>query len=191
MEIKTSETSPIRVDFVEGKSLGLTFAPGKRGAAYLGPYVWQRDLASDLERLKEHYGVDSVVTLLEEHELESLEILALRDEIRGRGMKSHWHPIVDGGVPDEMGPFVATIRTILSALHTGERVVVHCRGGLGRAGTVAACALIALDGVLVSHAIELVREARPGAIENRGQEQFIEEFSEFWARLAKRNNSED
>ena len=40
LQIKTSETSPIRVDFVEGRSLGLTFAPGKRSVSTVGPWQW-------------------------------------------------------------------------------------------------------------------------------------------------------
>jgi hypothetical protein len=45
-------------------------------------------------------------------------------------------------------------------------------GGLGRAGTVAACLLIE-SGVAPSEAIRKVRTARSGAIETREQERYI------------------
>ncbi len=187
LEIKTSETSPIRVDFVAERPLGLTFAPGKKGAAQIGAYVWDRDLATDLQRLRDHYSVDCVVTLLEEHEFKQLEVPDLRDAVRAHGMTSHWFPIPDGGIPDDLGGFVATVRTIVSALRTGSRVVVHCRGGLGRAGTVAACVLVVL-GEDADEAMRLVREARPRAIENERQEGFVAAFETFQDRKAPGNN---
>jgi ADP-ribosyl-[dinitrogen reductase] hydrolase len=54
----------------------------------------------------------------------------------------------------------------------GGRVLVHCRGGLGRAGTVAACLLVEL-GVAPQDAIRRVRAARPNAIETAAQERYI------------------
>lgn len=186
---KTSETSPIRVDFVAGHTLGLTFAPGKKASSLMAPVVWDRDLEADLERLQGHYGVDCLVTLLEEHEFELLRIPALRERVRAHHITSHWFPIPDGGVPRDVGSFMATVRTIVSALRTGERVVVHCRGGLGRAGTVAACVLVALSDD-PEDAIRAVREARPGAIENPQQENFVTEFLQRWTRVAPRNNPE-
>ena len=52
-------------------------------------------------------------------------------------------------------------------------------GGLGRSGTIAACVLAA-RGVEPGRAIELVRAARPGAIENAAQEAFVGQFREAW-----------
>jgi len=54
----------------------------------------------------------------------------------------------------------------------GERVLVHCRGGVGRAGTVAALMLVEC-GESPAIAIQRVRAARPGAIETAGQERWV------------------
>jgi ADP-ribosyl-[dinitrogen reductase] hydrolase len=51
-------------------------------------------------------------------------------------------------------------------------VLVHCRGGLGRARTIAARLLVEL-GMEPVNAIASVRAVRPGAIETREQEKFI------------------
>jgi ADP-ribosyl-[dinitrogen reductase] hydrolase len=51
-------------------------------------------------------------------------------------------------------------------------VLVHCRGGLGRAGTIAARLLVEL-GMEPIKTIASVRAVRPGAIETTEQEKFI------------------
>ncbi len=61
---------------------------------------------------------------------------------------------------------------LISGLSDGSRVLVHCKGGLGRAGTIAALMLVEL-GMTVDEAIRTVRAARPGAIETRAQEAFV------------------
>lgn len=53
-----------------------------------------------------------------------------------------WHfPVPDFGVPDhqQLTDILATIDTAVTA---GERVYLHCRAGIGRTGTVAACWLV-------------------------------------------------
>ena len=50
--------------------------------------------------------------------------------------------------------------------------MVHCRGGLGRAGTIAARLLVEC-GWPAAKAIAAVREVRPGAIETRAQEKYV------------------
>jgi len=57
-------------------------------------------------------------------------------------------------------------------LRAGFDILVHCRGGLGRGGLVAARLLIEL-GSKSDDAIEQVRRARPGAIETREQENYV------------------
>jgi len=52
---------------------------------------------------------------------------------------------------------------------------VHCGAGLGRTGTVLACYLIS-RGLCAEHAIDRVRDARPGAIEAINQIAFVYYF---------------
>ena len=76
-------------------------------------------------------------------------------------------PVPDFGTPTV--PQLATaVAAIATAVTAGERVAVHCGGGLGRSGTVAACYLIEL-GVEWPAAVASVRTARPGAIETPAQ----------------------
>lgn len=186
MAVRDSWTDPIRVAFVPEDSgdrpgrLGLTFAPGKRAPAQFMGGTWARDLDLDLQRLIEVYGVDRLVSLLEVDEYDRLGIGNLRDRAVELGLKLLHLPIPDGSIPPDLAAFDRAIGQILAALAAGETVVVHCRGGLGRAGTITAASLIAL-GQPVDRAMALVRSVRPGAIENACQEQFLTTLPDRWA----------
>jgi hypothetical protein len=83
-------------------------------------------------------------------------------------------PIVDVSIPDEQfeREWVVAGEELRSILRRRLDVLVHCRGGLGRAGTIAARLLIEL-GMEPTKAIERVRAVRPGAIETPDQERFV------------------
>lgn len=69
----------------------------------------------------------------------------------------------------------------------GKHVVVHCRGGMGRAGTVAACLVVDLHDRDSAEAIAWVRRTRgPGAIESRAQEEYVRKWWEFRRTSAAR-----
>jgi len=59
-----------------------------------------------------------------------------------------------------------------------QNVLIHCVGGLGRSGTVAACYLIKYYGLSAKDAVARVRKYRSlRAVESIEQERFIEEFA--------------
>ena len=83
-------------------------------------------------------------------------------------------PVVDGSIPDlafEQG-WTVSGDTLRNLLRDGRDVLVHCRGGLGRAGTIAARLLVEL-GMDPTMAVRQVRAVRPGAIETSEQEQYV------------------
>ena len=61
---------------------------------------------------------------------------------------------------------------LFEAIKTDRSIAIHCMGGLGRSGTVAAIILVDL-GIPVVLAIEVIRRFRPGAIETEEQKRFI------------------
>jgi protein-tyrosine phosphatase len=62
-------------------------------------------------------------------------------------------------------------------LVAGEGIVVHCRGGLGRTGIVAARLLVEF-GEAPESALFRVRRARTGTVENRLQEEYVRDLVE-------------
>lgn len=188
MSRKTSQTHPIFVDFIAptdlptpGK-LGLTFAPGKKGASVYTQGGWDRDLATDLDALVDQFGMDALVSLMEEFEYPMLEIAELFQEVERRGVELIHYPIRDVSVPpaDAMADFARLIEGIRARLESGATVVTHCRGGLGRTGLVAAAVLVAA-GHEPERAIAAVRQARPGTLETREQERYVHDFARYLA----------
>jgi ADP-ribosyl-[dinitrogen reductase] hydrolase len=173
---KTSFTHPIQIAAIDvgpgmGR-IGITFCPGKvQDSALSGR--WSRDLDVDMNAIRD-WGAVAVVTLVEDHELATLQVAGMQPAVENRHMAWYHLPITDVSAPDERFLIAwhkagAALRHRLS---NGFDIVVHCKGGLGRAGTVAATLLVEL-GLTPSEAIAMVRAARPGAIETSAQEDFV------------------
>ncbi len=103
---------------------------------------------------------DTVVVLVERHEIDRRypHYTAWLD---GAGDRVLWFPIHDLHAPAiaEAAPVVAEIAR---RLRGGHLVLMHCAAGMGRAGTMAACVLVAL-GATADEALRIVATARPGA----------------------------
>lgn len=84
-------------------------------------------------------------------------------------------PVPDFAPPtaDQLEHGVAAIE---QAVASERKVAVHCRGGLGRTGTLLACYLVKC-GLRPSEAIARVRAVRPGSIEAPAQEAAVVEYS--------------
>lgn len=179
----TSERNPLRIDAVAAPGasglIGMTLCPGKKDP-YAAFGAWDRDLAADLDAVGS-WGASTVVTLVERHEFDLLGVPDFAAEVSAR-FRWHWLPIRDGDVPDdtfeqrwpEAG---AELRGRLAA---GERVLVHCRAGLGRTGLVVSRLLVEF-GETPLRALNAVRRARPGTVETMAQEHYV-------LRLVRREN---
>lgn len=172
---QTSQTDPLRIDCVRvnslGGEIGMTRCPGKKETTNL-PGERDRDLESDLAVIAD-WGATTLLSLIEPHEFEALGVTHM-SRVLPAGIAHYVLPIVDGAIPSgtwerawaNIGPQVR------ERLALGERIVIHCRGGLGRTGMVAARLLVEFGEVPVL-AIRRVRAARPGAIETRRQEDYV------------------
>ncbi len=173
---RTSLSHPLRIDawrdVRSGGTIGITFCPGKKNASLYGP-AWDRDLALDLAVVG-GWKPDAVVTLIETHEFELLQVPGLGGGIRGMGIEWHHWPIVDVQPPgtEFEAAWLKDGPAVVDRLRKGGRVLVHCRGGLGRAGTVASLLAVEL-GHAPEDALRQIRAVRPGAVETRAQEGYV------------------
>lgn len=173
---KTSVTHPLEIATVSaGQALGrigITFCPGRYDPDDMSG-AWDRDVSADLDAIR-GWGACAVVTLIETHEFALLRVPKLGEEVKRREMAWFHLPIADGGTPDIEfeRAWDATGEKLRSMLQNRSDILVHCRAGLGRAGTIAARLLVEL-GMEPQIAIATVRAARPGAIGIPEQERFV------------------
>lgn len=175
--MRTSITHPLHIAEIEiapgyGR-IGITLCPGKK-QQHAASGGWERDLALDLDAIAA-WNAAAVVTLVEKHELEQLGVTGLGEAVEARHMNWWYFPMKDGGTPDPLfsGAWGIIGPELHALLRDGFNVLIHCKGGLGRAGTIAAELLVEL-GMEHERAVDLVREVRPGAIENDVQRLYVQ-----------------
>jgi protein-tyrosine phosphatase len=156
--------------------IGLTILPGKRGVSFRYPgRTYRRDLDQDVALLRA-VGVQRLLLLVDDAELRHWSDPAIVELARAAGVMVIRHPIPDGQAPGS----IAEMRVILDEIREGRasgNVAVACMGGVGRTGTVAACALVQ-GGMTAAEAIALVRAVRhPTAVETVEQERFVRSFA--------------
>ncbi|TBU48279.1 ATP dependent DNA ligase [Dichomitus squalens] len=143
--------------------------------------------AADIEALASpHLGIRHVLTLTEDTPLSPLWFA--RKNIRNTFLP----------VPNYRPPTIEQMDLILRMLEEERNtpMLIHCGGGKGRAGTVAACYLVAYGfakpdsirtepAMSAKDAIAALRAIRPGSIETQQQEEFVAKYcSAIWKRHA-------
>lgn len=170
---RTSVSHPLIINTiaVSNGELGLTFCPGKKQAnAMTGS--WDRDVTLDVESVKA-WGATVVISLLEDFEYDELEVLNL-PAVYQKHFQWFNLPIPDKCAPDEawLSHWLALRHELKTLLANSGKILIHCKGGFGRTGTVAA--LILMDhGYTAADAITACRQAREFAVETEVQEKFV------------------
>ncbi len=175
MAVRTSETNPLIIDEVHVPGcqgvIGITFCPGKRDKhSHSG--IWDRDLDTDMMAIK-MWGATNLVTLMEDHEFDMLGVRQLPFKALGLGLTWFHIPIRDVSIPDfrfhERWSGIGL--HLMDELVDGGKVVIHCRGG--RKKRMVAAMLLIEAGLESRDAVEVVRAARPSAIEIIQQEAYV------------------
>ncbi len=118
-------------------------------------------IGPDPEGLMTRVCADGVVCLNQEHELADrypAYVAWLRAQPTSRVV---WHPIPDLHAPT-LDEFEPVLTGLVDRVVAGERLIVHCAAGIGRAGTVAVAMLVSLA-VPLDEALDHVRRHRPAA----------------------------
>lgn len=141
--VRSSRSDPLRIDEVSagerGGLIGITFCPGKCGPS-LYDFRWERDIAAGLDVIVA-WGARAVGTLIEAHEFALLGVPDLGARVLARGIDWHDVPIPDVRPPGERFEtgWQSSGPVLRNDLLTGNRVLVHCSGELGRGRSRPGC----------------------------------------------------
>jgi len=132
---------------------------GSAQPGVFGPY--EEDMAA-LEAL----GIRTVVTLTESPLTPSPEFF---------GFRVIHFPVEDMSIPSPESAQRLCSRVV--AAMSAEPVVLHCKAGLGRTGTLLACCLVTL-GRTAEEAVDEVRRVNRLFIQTASQERFVAHYAE-------------
>jgi len=151
----------VKIPGVKGM-IGITSCPGMRDDFIFDLYC--ESLIDDLLAIRS-WGASVVITLLEDTELQDLGVRELGRHVVDLNMVWLQLPVRNMAVPDERfdEKWRVVLPSLCNLLREGQRILIHCREGIGRAGLVAARLLLEL-GVPAAESLKIVRRARPGSL---------------------------
>lgn len=166
---------PIMIDNVRipgcNGMIGISSCPGLRDDYVFDLY--SESLVDDVQAIK-GWGATVVITLMEEAELQRLGVRDLGKHVINLNMIWLHLPLHNLGLPEnqfiEKWHLVAPC--LCNMLREGQRILIHCREGIGRASLAAARLLLDLD-FTPEESIAMVRKARPGSLLLHSQEKYI------------------
>lgn len=147
------------IDLGDGSVMALTACLGRKG-----------DYAASLDRISD-WRPTGVLSLIEEQEF-PFDPAQFGADLSRKGIAWLRFPIRNYCTPEGNEDWPAIAGKVRDILDNKGRVLIHCWGGLGRSGMVAARLLTERGEAAVS-AINRIRQARPGAIETKAQEQWV------------------
>ncbi|AOE85139.1 cyclin-dependent kinase inhibitor 3 family protein [Pseudomonas sp. TCU-HL1] len=155
--------------------LSVSHLPGK---LIFTPCPGTRDSSLDeaLETLKQA-GASAVITLMPLSELNANGVDRIAEHCEQLELAWFHLPVADEQVPqdDFNQAWDGWKQQILDLLNSGKHLAIHCKGGSGRTGLIAARILIE-TGVPRAEAIAQVQALRPKAIQHPAHVDWINQF---------------
>jgi protein-tyrosine phosphatase len=118
--------------FPNGSSIGIM--PRPRG------HEW---LINEIKMFKKN-GIRAIVSLLEKLENQELGLQSEEALCKANEISFISFPIQDRRVPKSDCEALTLVNDLMRRLHNGERIIIHCRMGIGRSSIIAGCVLIHL-----------------------------------------------
>lgn len=149
--------------FTKG-TLALSICPGRKDDKHY------RDTQRDLIYLRKHFNV--IVSLQYPYEYNKYGMGDYPTEVRRYGFIFYNFPIIDRKAPT-LEELINITNTLGPLLQRPEyHILIHCYGGLGRSGTIAA-ALALHFGIIYNQVIDFIRSNRPRAIQTQSQKDIL------------------
>ena len=152
--------------------------PGIKGKLIFTPCPGTKNssLADSLATLKQA-GASAVISLMPASELAANGAEDIGKQCQVQDMAWFHLPVADEQVPlEDFGQgWKACKQSILERLNAGQDIAIHCKGGSGRTGLIAARIMVEA-GIPRADAIALVQALRPKAIQHPAHINWITQF---------------
>lgn len=123
-------------------------------------------------------GVEVVASCLELPEAAAIGLAGEGAALKSADIGFVHHPIPDFGTPVDAPSTDAIVSKLADLLRAERTVAVHCRGGIGRASTLAGCVLVNL-GVGAEEAMDRISAARGLRVpETQGQRLWVHGYEQ-------------
>lgn len=117
------------------------------------------DLMEEIEHWKK-LEVNTIVSFLTDEENEELGLEYERMDCRREGFDFIKFPIEDRQVPDSYLKTKELSSNLIEKINQNQKILMHCRGGIGRVSIIAAIVLSSLHDVSVKQSFENISKIR-------------------------------
>ena len=117
------------------------------------------DLMEEIEHWKK-LNVDTIVSFLTDEENEELGLEYERMDCRKEGFDFIKFPIEDRQTPDSYLKTKALVEILVDKINENQKILMHCRGGIGRVSIVSASVLSTLNNIPVKQSFENISKIR-------------------------------
>jgi protein-tyrosine phosphatase len=117
------------------------------------------ELMEEIENWKK-LEVDTIVSFLTDEENEELGLEYERMDCRREGFDFIKFPIEDCQVPDSYLKTKELMKILIDKINENKKILMHCRGGIGRVSIISASVLSALNGISAKQSFEDISKIR-------------------------------
>ncbi|MEC7118950.1 MAG: tyrosine-protein phosphatase [Pseudomonadota bacterium] len=123
-------------------------------------------------------GASGIITLMADAELSENGAAELGQVCQQMGLEWYQLPVADDAAPaaDFQAAWQQHSAEILQRLSTGETLAIHCKGGSGRTGLIAAQIMLAAGGQL-QDSIDAVQAIRPRALQHPAHVAYLNQIA--------------
>jgi protein tyrosine/serine phosphatase len=117
------------------------------------------DLMEEIEHWKK-LEVDTIVSFLTDEENEELGLEYERMDCRKEGFDFIKFPIEDRQIPDSYLKTKELASNLIEKINQNQKILMHCRGGIGRVSIISAIVLSTLNKVSIKQTFEDISKIR-------------------------------